>query len=285
MTERKKIAFFGTPTFTVGFLDALVESGFSPTLIITNPDRRAGRGMELISPEPKHWGEAHGVRLLQPDVIDAQFLTTLAQESWDLFIVVAYGKILPEQLITMPRFATINVHYSLLPKYRGATPVEAAILHGDAMTGVCIQQMRFKLDTGPVLAKKEVSIEATDTTETLRGKLNKEAFKLLAKTISSLFDGSATPIEQDDRSATHCGKISKTDGEISLSDDPVTLDRKFRAYTPWPGLYFYTIRGGRNIRVKITAAHFENGRFAIDTVIPESGKPMTWQAFQNWHTF
>ncbi|HVY35664.1 MAG TPA: methionyl-tRNA formyltransferase [Candidatus Paceibacterota bacterium] len=283
--HNKKIAFFGTPPFTVSFLDALAGAGYSPSLIVTTPDRPVGRGLVLTAPEPKQWALKHGVRVFQPETIDDTCVSNLAQEPWDLFIVVAYGKVLPETLITTPTHGTINVHYSLLPKYRGATPVESAILNGDTMTGVCIQQMRFKLDTGPIIATREVSITPSDTTAMLRERLNTEALTMLPDTVEKLFSGTITAHEQDDSQATRCTKISKEDGEISLSDDPIMLDRKFRAYSPWPGLFFFTMRGGKNIRIKITDAHLENGRFVISTVIPESGKPMSWDEFQRWHTF
>lgn len=285
MVIRKKIAFFGTPPFTIQFLEALQHAGIDPTLIVTTPDRPVGRGLVLTSPEPKVWADSKHIPVIQPEKLNHEVINDLSKEKWDLFIVVAYGKILPERLITLPTHGTINVHYSLLPKYRGATPVESAIINGDTTTGVCIQQMQFKLDTGPVLAKKEVTIDTFDTTEALREKLNTEAIPLLVETIQHIFKHTTAPEIQNDGEATYCTKITKEDGEISLSDDPIILDRKFRAYTPWPGLFFYTMRGSRNIRVKIKEAHLENGRFVPEVVIPESGKPMTWEQFQNWHTF
>jgi methionyl-tRNA formyltransferase len=288
MQNAKKIAFFGTPPFTVRFLDALYDEGFVPSLIVTNPDRPSGRGMKLTAPEPKQWGEQHGIRVLQPETLRGEsgnaFFADLSKEHWDLFVVIAYGSIIPERLINLPRFGTINVHYSLLPKYRGATPVESAILNDDTETGVCIQQMRFKLDTGPVYVKSEVAIDPTDTTPVLREKLNDEALRLLGPTIHSIFKGSTLPIEQDDALATHCAKIAKEDGQISLDDDPIVLDRKFRAYVQSPGVFFITEKNGESIRVKIKAAHLEDGRFVLDTVIPENGKPLSGSDFQRWLT-
>lgn len=290
MTNAKKIAFWGTPAFTTRFLETLYEEGFVPSLIVTNPDRPAGRGMQLTAPEPKVWGERHGIRVLQPEKITPEVIEELRKEHWDLFVVVAYGAILPEAVITLPRFGTINVHYSLLPKYRGATPVESAILHGDETTGVSIQQMRFKLDSGPIIAEKEIAIAPADTTLSLREKLNDEALKLLPDVITSVFDGTATAREQDESQATVCKKIQKEDGRIDLSDDPVINDRKFRAYTPSPGTFFMAQKDGNAVRVKIKSAHLEDGpdtlsgsgkRFVLDTVIPENGKPTTGAAFEH----
>ncbi len=282
MQPIKKIAFFGTPPFTARFLDALYTEGYAPTLIVTNPDRPSGRGMHLVAPLPKVWAQQHNIRVIQPEKLDDAFFSDLSKESWDLFVVIAYGKIIPEQVITLPRFGTINVHYSLLPKYRGATPVESAILNGDSTTGVCIQLMRYKLDSGPILAQEEVPIEPTDTAPTLRDKLNDRALELLIPTITSLFDVTSMPKEQSEEGATTCKKIKKEDGEISLGDNPVVSDRKFRAYTPSPGTFFIANKNDTPVRVKIKAAHLEDGRFVLDTVIPENGKPLSGAEFERW---
>lgn len=275
----KHIAFFGTPDFTVDFLEALQKHDLTPSVIVTNPDRAVGRGMVLTAPAPKIWGQEHGIPVIQPETIDATILATLAETKWDLFIVVAYGKILPAMLIDMPICGTINVHYSLLPAYRGATPVEAAILHGEETTGVCIQQMQFKLDSGPLLACESIVIAPDDTTLSLRGKLNAIALTLLPKTITQLFAGTITPVPQDEARASHTGKIKKTDGEIWLSDDTQLNDRKFRAHVGNVGTYFYTEKKGARIRVRVTKAHVDENNFVIDEVIPENGKPQSYQQF------
>ena len=236
----------------------------------------------LTAPEPKQWATRHGIRVMQPEKITPEIIAELKQERWDLFIVIAYGKILPEALISIPRYGTINVHYSLLPAYRGATPVESAILHGDTTTGVCIQQMRYALDSGPLLAEKEIPIDPTDTTVSLRSKLNEEAQQLLPGVLADIFEGRATPKEQDETKATLCKKRKKEDGEISLDDAAEELDRKWRAYQPWPGLYFFEEKNGKKIRIKIKAAHLEQGVFVIDTVIPENGKPLSKEEFIVW---
>lgn len=270
-----KIAFFGTPDFVVSFLEALKGGDLSPSLIVTNPDRPSGRGMTLKSPLPKSWADENSIKVLQPEYLGDDFFKELSKESWDLFVVIAYGKIIPERVIDLPKYGTINIHYSLLPKYRGATPVESAILNGDEVTGIAIQKMRFKLDTGPVYVKSEIVIESKDTNESLREKLNNQALKLLVPTINKIFKESILPIEQNNYEATHCHKISKEDGEISLSEDPITLDRKWRAYQNWPGLHFF--KDGK--RIKITKAHLKDGQFVIEEVIPENGKKMPYQTF------
>jgi methionyl-tRNA formyltransferase len=265
-----KIAFFGTPDFTVDFLSKLNETGFTPSLIVTNPDRPSGRGMNLKSPLPKIWANEHGIKVLQPEKIDQDFIDNLGD--WDLFIVVAYGKILPESLIHLPKHGTINVHYSLLPKYRGATPVESAILNGDTTTGIAIQKMQYKLDTGPIYVRSEIDIEPGDTTPNLREKLNAEALRLLVPTISSIFKSSVIPIEQSIEGVSNCTKIKKEDGQLSLSEKSKINDRKYRAYYGSIGTYF--IRD--NKRIKITKAHLDGDQFVIDEVIPENGKRVTY---------
>ncbi|MEK7227908.1 MAG: methionyl-tRNA formyltransferase [Patescibacteria group bacterium] len=274
-----KIAFFGTPAFTTAFLEKLTESGFGPSLIVTNPDRPSGRGMILQAPQPKVWGQKHNISVLQPEIrqlADDEFLANLGE--WDLFIVVAYGKILPEKLITLPKYGTINIHYSLLPKYRGATPVESAILNGDEITGVVIQQMRYKLDTGPILSQKKISIAPNDTTLSLREKLNNEALIMLPDVLKKIFDQKIEPEEQSEEGASHCKKIAKEDGEIDLDDDGVINDRKYRAYYGSPGTFFFTKKHDKKIRVKINKAHLTDGKFIIDEVTPENGKRISYES-------
>ena len=269
------IAFFGTPPFTTDFLDTLVATGYSPRLVVTAPDRPVGRGMLMTAPEPKVWADVKGIKVLQPEKLDDAFFAELSETQWDLFVVVAYGKIMPERVINLPKFGTINVHYSLLPKYRGATPTESAILNGDATTGVTIQQMVYKLDAGDILSTKEVSIDPTDTTLTLRDKLNKQALTLLPETINHIFDGTITRISQDESLVTTCGKFTKDMGKLNLSDSGIINDRKYRAYTGSIGTYFFD----NGTRIKITNAHLEGEQFVIDEVIPENGKRMPYSAY------
>jgi methionyl-tRNA formyltransferase len=270
------IAFFGTPGFTTDFLDTLVAADYSPSLVVTAPDRPVGRGMVMTSPEPKVWAEKNNIKVLQPEKLDDAFFEELSKTEWDLFVVIAYGKIIPQRIIDLPKFGTINVHYSLLPKYRGATPTESAILNGDAVTGVTIQQMVYKLDAGNILSSTEVAIDTTDTTLTLRDKLNQEALILLPATIKQIFEGTVTAVVQDESLVTTCGKFTKDMGEINLHDDAVVNDRKYRAYTGSIGTYFFD--NGK--RIKITKAHLADGQFAIDEVIPENGKRMQWYRYK-----
>lgn len=276
-----KIAFFGTPAFTVEFLDYLKAHDLTPRLIVTGMDVPIGRKQIITAPEPKLWAQQENIPCVQPDKNLTELTDTLAQEDWDLFIVIAYGKILPERLINLPKHGTINVHYSLLPKYRGASPVEHAILSGDTTTGVCIQHMVYALDAGAIIKQQEVEIQDTDTHIILRDKLNQIAKPLLLESIKTLASGNRDFIIQDETQKSITKKIKKTDGLITLNEDSETLWRKYRAYFGWPGLYFMDEKNGQSIRVKIGTAHFNKG-FIIDTVIPEGKNEMQYEDYKKW---
>jgi methionyl-tRNA formyltransferase len=194
------IAFWGTPALTITILESLEKSGYMPAVIITGLDKKVGRGLTLTAPEPKLWAESRGIPVLQPEQFDEQFFAELETYNLDLSIVVAYGRILPKRLIDLPKHGTWNIHYSLLPRWRGATPVEAAILAGDSETGVSIQQMAPKLDSGDVIAETRITIMGNDTAPLLREKLNTLAGPLLTTNSSahgfvscSIFAKSRTP--------------------------------------------------------------------------------------------
>lgn len=280
----KKVIFFGTPDVTIQILEDLKASGFLPMTIVTNPDVAIGRH-QVITPSPtKIWALEHNIPVLQPAKIDAEFVEQIKGLTPDLAIVVAYGKILPQTLIDIPTFGTINIHYSLLPKYRGATPVESAVLHGDTETGVCIQQMVYELDAGDIIASETVTIDPNEKAFELRARLNTVAGKMLINILPDLFENKITPIPQQG-DISKCGKIKKEDGLItaeelkSAESDTKTarnLWNKFRAYTPWPSLYFFH----NNKRVKITEATFQNNQFIIQKVIPEGKKEMDYKNFE-----
>jgi methionyl-tRNA formyltransferase len=279
MTNNLRIAFFGTPELTIPILEELKNTGYTPVVIVTGMDKPVGRKMTITPPEPKKWAEANGILISQPNKLDPEFITEFRKLNIDLSIVVAYGKIIPEELINIPRFGTINIHYSLLPKYRGATPVEAAILNGEIETGVCIQHMRYKLDSGPIIKMEKVAIDSADTAEELRNKLNTIGKKLLVESIEELISGNAKMIEQDETQATFCKKIKKEDGEINLDDNETINYNKFRAYNKWPRTYFFVEKHGQRIRVIITKAKTENNAFVIERVIPEGKKEISYSEF------
>ena len=268
-TMPPKLAFFGTPELCLPLLEALVDANMAPAVVVTNPDRPVGRKQVITPPPVKVWAEEHGIEVLQPESLDAAWVEEFAARKIDLSIVVAYGQILPERLIAAPRLGTINIHYSLLPRWRGATPVEAAILAGDTTTGVTIQQMVQKLDAGPILAAKELPIQPDDTTESLKVRLNTAAGHLLVASLPDILAGRLSPTPQDDAQATFCRTTQKADAEVSLGEPDEILWRKYRAYQHWPRIFYFDEAGRRTI---ITEAAFHNEKFVIKKILPAGGR-------------
>jgi methionyl-tRNA formyltransferase len=274
-----KFVFFGTPDVASETLEILKTNSYLPSLIITAPDRPQGRKMLVTPPPVKIWAEKNNIKCLQPEKIDQDFIEKLKIENADLFIVVAYGKILPENLINLPKFGSINIHYSLLPKYRGASPVESAILNGDKETGISIQKMEFKLDSGPIISQEKVSILQTEKAQELRERLIKIGAELLVKTLPDYLENKITLISQDEKLATFCKKIKKEDGLIILEDlenNPEKNYNKFKAYANWPSTFFFQ----NDKRVIITDAKIEDNKFIILKVLPEGKKEISWQEFE-----
>lgn len=267
-------AFFGTPDVAVETLDILKAHGYIPNIIVTSPDRPAGRGLALTPPPVKIWAETHHIPYLQPEKLDSEFLSKLQATSYKLFIVVAYGKIIPQNIIDLPEKGTFNIHYSLLPKYRGASPVESAILHGEIETGVDIQRMAFELDSGDIIAEEKVSIEPDEVAPVLRKRLIQIGGKLLVDTLPSIINGAATQTKQTKEGVSKCGKIKKENGLIDLADDPIKNYNKYRAYFGWPGVHFFK----NDKRIKITKAKFENGQFIPERIIPEGKKETDYRS-------
>jgi len=282
--EKLNFAFWGTPDVASKTLEILKENGYLPSIIITSPDKPRGRKMIITPPPVKVWAEENGIPYLQPEKINQEFIDKLSQspvrpvtdhrsDRCQLFVVVAYGKILSEELIKMPKLGTINIHYSLLPKYRGASPVEACLLNGETETGVSIQQMEYKLDSGPILAEEKVNIDINDTKDILREKLIKVGGDLLCKILPDIIEQKIEGKIQNEDKATFCKKIKKEDGEIDPNGNAKENWNKYRAYFGWPGVYFF--KDGK--RIKITKAKYENNSFVIERVIPEGKKEAIWK--------
>lgn len=273
MNNELKFIYWGTPTVASETLQILIDSGYVPQIVITNPDRPQGRGLMLTPSPTKVLAEKYNIKVLTPEKVDAAFISEIKSVDFDLSIVVAYGNILPEEIINLPKFGTLNIHYSLLPKYRGAIPLEAALLNGDKETGVTIQKMVRKLDAGDIVAQEKVNIGDEIKKEDLRAILIKEGAQLLCRILPEYTEGKITPVSQDESLVSHYGKINKEDGEINLNDEPLTLWHKYRAYEGWPGIYFF--KNGK--RIKITLAKYENNSFIIERVIPEGKKEIDYK--------
>ncbi len=274
MQSPSKFVFFGTPYVARDTLAALIEAGYVPALVITAPDAPKGRGMVLTLCETKVFALEHGLPVLTPEKLTPEVREEIASVGAEYALVVAYGKILPLSLIESFPKGVLNVHYSLLPKYRGASPVEAAIRAGETETGVSIQKMVKELDAGDVLASRTVAIGETETTPELRARLIREGAELLVEILPAFLGGELTGVAQDESKATHCGKIEKSEGELDLAKDALSNWRTYRALAESPGTYFFMDRDGKKIRVKIKSATFDGTHFTPLRVVPE-GKSET----------
>jgi len=288
MSPRKNkplIAFFGTPDFAVWVLEAMSERGIVPDLVITAPDAPVGRKLVMTPPPAKVWAIKQGIDFLQPEHIKGDdFAATLrARGEWDLFIVAAYGKIMPENILYMPKHKTINVHPSLLPLLRGSSPLQTAIINDMRDTGVTIMRLDKEMDHGPILAQKKADLPVWPVdTDTLGAALAREGGALIASILPDILSGKTKETEQDHSKATYTKKISKEDGLIDLAADPYKNFLAYNAYRSWPTSYFFIEKGSEKIRVTITDAAFENGVFTIKKVIPQGKKEMTWKEFSSY---
>jgi methionyl-tRNA formyltransferase len=236
----------GSPDFALPTLRALDEH-FEVVGVVTQPDRPAGRGREMRPPDVKVLAETLSLPVIQPKTLKSP--ETLAQlEAWapDVIVVAAFGQILRENVLTLPPFGCVNVHASLLPRWRGASPVQAAVLHDD-VTGVTIMKMGKGLDTGPILSQRVVEIPDDQTAGELFYELAEMGAALLVETLPGYLAGEIVPQLQDDALATYAPKISKSDGELDLTQPAEALARKVRAYSPWPGT-FHSFEG-QNLKV------------------------------------
>jgi methionyl-tRNA formyltransferase len=274
MDIHSSFVFFGTPNFSIYTLDSLKEAGFLPTLVVTSEDKPVGRHQTMTPSPVKVWALAHNIPVLTPTKIDDNFISELSTFNLELFLVAAYGKILPQKLLDLAKFGTLNVHPSLLPQYRGPAPLEGPILHGDEATGVTIMKIDELVDHGPILRQETIALNGNETTPELGEKLFKRGGQILAEIIPDYVTGEITPIEQDHTLATFTKKIRKEDGLVNLGAElPSVLWQKFRAYYSWPGIYFMDEYAKR---VKITDAIFANNIFEIKKVIPEGRHEITY---------
>lgn len=292
--KKLKIVFFGTPKFSVKILETMDKSGFTPSLVITAPDKPKGRKM-TISPSPvKIWAQEKNI----PVSHDYK-----NPEEADLFVVASFGKILPKEILEIPKHGILNVHPSLLPKLRGPSPIQTAILEGEKKTGVTIMLLNEKMDEGPVLATQELefltlpagrqvsnsrphcqrSVAGAVEFRKLENELAKLGGKLLVKTIPEWIAGKIKPISQDHDKATYTKIITKKDGEIDWNESPETIERKIRALNPWPSTYtfFNPARGGAGgKRIIVSKASLdEKGALKIERVKPEGKNEIDFQEF------
>lgn len=273
MLQPHKFAYFGTPTVASETLALLIEHGFIPDIVVTSPDAPRDRGHVLTPSPTKTLALSHGIKVFTPARLDADAMSDVRACDCDYAICVAYGKIFPEELIAAFPLGVLNVHYSLLPKYRGATPLETALLMGEKETGVTIQKMVKELDAGDIIAQETVTIADGETARELCPRLIALGANLLADTIPEYLEGNITPIKQDSARATRAHKLKKEDGLLSL-DAPAEVNwNKYRAYADSIGTYFFE----NDKRIKIAVASFKNGKFNIERVIPEGKREIAYR--------
>ncbi len=284
-TSIPSFAFFGTPDIAVTALNKMQKQGFIPELIICNPDAPVGRKQIITPPPTKVWAESQNIPVFQPkNLKDKENLTPLTYTEFDFFVVLAYGKIMPAWLIDLPKYGTINAHPSLLPKFRGASPIRSTLLHDLSAAGVTIMQMDAELDHGPILKQQAVPLDVPIRGRELDSKLATLSGTLLVETMQEIIDNPIVPIPQEHHAATYCSKISKDMAEVHI--DPLNLPsgrdaydiyRKFCAFDGWPGVYF--LHQGK--RIKITDATYNPATetIVIHQVIPEGKKAMPFSQY------
>ncbi len=235
-----KVVFMGTPDFAVGALEEIIKAGHEVTAVVTQPDKPKGRGKEMQISAVKACALSHGLPVFQPVRIKTpEAVEQLRSYEADIFVVAAFGQILSKEILDMPQYGCVNIHASLLPKYRGAAPIQWAVIDGEEETGVTIQQMNEGVDTGDILMQEVVKLDVKETGSSLFDKLAVCGAGLIVKTLTEIEKGSLTPVKQDDSKSTHAKMLSKDMGKLDFSQEAVVLERKIRGLNSWPSAYTY----------------------------------------------
>ena len=278
MIQNSRFVFFGSSEFSVQVLNELKLHHLVPTLIVTTPDKPQGRKLILTPNIVKVWAKENGIEVLDPSSLknNPDLVSKLQALSSQLFLVASYGKIIPKEIFEIPAKKTLNIHPSLLPKYRGASPIQSQILNDEKEIGVSIMVITEGMDEGPVVAKKPVArSQQLESRKELERTLAIEGARLFAHILPEWLAGVIDPIPQNEELATYCKKIKKEDGQIDLQDDPHQNLLKIRALEGWPGTYFF--QGDK--RVIIKKAGIEDGKLEIERVIPEGKKERPYEDF------
>lgn len=266
-----RIAFMGTPDFSVDCLKALAESKHEIVGVFCQPDKPVGRKQELTPPDVKVEALKHGYTVYQPTSLrNGKGVEILSEIKPDLVVVVAYGKILPDDFLSYPKYGCINVHASILPKYRGASPIHYAVLNGDSETGVTVQQMDSGIDTGDILGIKTCSIDINDTTERMYEILAPLGAEVLMETIDLIEKGKATPVPQNEDEATHVGLLSKDMSAVDWSKSAFEIHNKIRGLYSWPGAS--TVLGGKTLKLHSSVLCDKKGHNIPGEVVEAKGR-------------
>ncbi len=279
----EKLVFFGSSEFSVYVLNELKLHNILPRLIVTTPDKPKGRKL-IMTPTPvKTWAQENKIEILEPNSLknNPYFVSRLKALSSKLFLVASYGKIIPKEIFEIPARKTLNIHPSLLPKYRGASPIQSQILNDEENIGVSVMQIEEKMDSGPLISSKKVTIENWPIGRIqLEKKLAVEGARLFAHILPEWIMGAIHPIMQNENEATYCQKIKKEDGELQIDLNDLSKNAhqnllKIKAFEEWPTAYFFH----NNKRIIITDATIESDKLKILKVIPEGKKEMLFEDF------
>lgn len=273
----ENVVFMGSPELAAKILEALA-SKYHVVGVVTQPDRPAGRGKVLTSPPVKVLADQLGIPTIQPERLRDEAFAQLQAWNPDVIVVAAFGQILRQRVLDLPKYGCINVHASYLPRWRGAAPIQAAILHGDEFTGVSIMKMDAGIDTGPVLVQEKVYLAADETLSTLTDKLSALGASLLLKALEEYLSGKLDSKPQPESGDTYAGMLTKEDGLLDFTQSAVDIDRKVRALNDWPGT-FCDINGQvlkvRNVKISLSDAHPAGIRSVLDKV-PAISTPDGW---------
>ena len=250
----------GTSDFAKEILASIVREKYRVLAVITQPDKKAGRKQELRIGPVKEFAEKQKIPVLQPKKLDEELIKKTKELNPDLIIVAAYGKIIPKEILEIPKYKSINIHPSLLPKFRGPSPIQNAILVGERETGVTIMLMNEKMDHGDILVQTKFQIYPDETTETLTKKIAPISAKLILETIPLWVDGKIKPFEQDETKATYCQLIEREDGHIFWNSNAQDIYNKYLAFQPWPGIFSVWKKENGILRIKIKKIRLDNNK-------------------------
>ncbi len=243
-----RVVFMGTPDFAAGILEAVVLAGHEVVLAVSQPDKPKGRGKALQFPPVKEYAISQGIEVYQPrKVREAECVEFIRERQPEIIVVAAFGQILPKELLDLPKYGCINVHASLLPKYRGAAPIQWAVINGDKVSGVTIMRMDVGLDTGDIIETAETEISPEETGGSLFDKLEKLGAKLLVETMEKIENGTARYTKQEESQASHVGMIDKSMGDIDWKKSAIEIENLIRGLNPWPSAY--TRLNGKTLKI------------------------------------
>lgn len=294
----------GTPLFAKEILDALIKNGYNIVAVFTRPDAPKGRKQELAKSPVKELAEANKIPVYQPQTLDEKTVEGIEELKPDIIVAAAYGKILPRKILNIPGFGCLNIHISLLPKFRGPSPIQNALLAGEKETGATIFLMNEGIDTGDILSREKIKISADDTAESLSQKLSRLGAELLLKTLPLWVERKINPQKQDDSQTSLCQLIEREDGHIIWEEESKNIYNKFRAFYPWPGIFSFWENNGTLERIKFIKISLERedsptarrageifqagdkiavqalkGVIIIEEIQPEGKKPMAAKDF------